>query len=229
MKKILLLLLTTYSLIANNLPQRIETTIKSIDKGGNIHLSISVPNGMSGIVVHDYGNGLFAITHSLVTRGNGSATFSPYTAILHTNIPSVKTPVQVNDKVILGAFYKNALLIAPDARSYATITKNFKKTWIHPDAYALDFMGEGESAISKETLNKFAQANQVGLVLIVGRDKIFILDPISKLFIGELPLNIKTAKSINPFFSRFEQVDISAFGFSKVKLVDYYQAIKNIL
>lgn len=228
MKKLLLLLLTTYSLIANSLPERIETTIKSIDKNGNIQLSTSVPVGMSGIVVHNYGNGLSAITHSLTTKANSTVKIKPYTAILHENIPTVKTDVKVNDKVILGAFYENAMLIAPDARTYANISKNFKKTWIHPDAYALEFMGKGESAISTKSLKKFAQANQVGLVLIVDSDKILILDPISKLFLGQLPLNIKAEKTINPFFSRFEQIDVSAFGFSKVKLVDYYQAIKNI-
>jgi hypothetical protein len=228
MKKFLLLLLTSCWILANSLPQRIETTIKSIDKNGNIQLSTSVPVGMSGIVVHSYGNGLSAITHSLTTQQNSLVKVQPYTAILHENIPTVKTDVKVNDRVILGAFYDNAMLIAPDARTYATITKNFKKTWIHPDAYALEFMGQGESAISTKSLEKFAQANQIGLVLIVDQNKILILDPISQLFLGELPLNIKAEKTVNPFFSRFEQVDVSTFGFSKVQLVDYYQAIKNI-
>ena len=228
MKKILFLLLTTYSLIANTLPHRIETTIKSIDKNGEIHLTTSIPSGMSGIIVHNYGNGLSAITHSLVTTNNGLAKSKPYTAILHENIPTVKTTAQVNDKIIIGAFYNNTLLIAPDAKTYDTVTKKFKKRWIHPDTYALEFMGRGESAISKASLNKFAKANQVGLVLIVGKDKILILDPISQQFIGEFPFTNQSNKSINPFFSRFEQVDVSTFGFSKVKLVDYYKSIQNI-
>jgi len=228
MKKILFILLTTYSLIANTLPQRIETTIKSIDNNGDIHLATAIPTGMSGLIVHNYGNGLFAITHSIITMNNGLAKSKPYTAILHENIPTVKTQAQVNDKIILGAFYDNALLIAPDAKSYDTITKQFKKTWIHPDAYALEFMGQGASAISRKSLNRFAKANQVGLVLIVAKDKILMLDPVSKLFIGELPLTNKPKQTISPFFSRFEQVDVSAFGFSKVKIVDYYTAVQNI-
>ena len=228
MQKIIFLLLTTYSLIANNLPQRIETTINSIDKNGDIHLATSVPAGMSGLIVHNYGNGLSAITHSLVTLNNGLAKSQPYTAILHENIPTVKTTAQVNDKIIIGTFYNNTLLIAPDAKTYTTLTKKFKKRWIHPDTYALEFMGRGESAISKESLNTFAKANQVGLVLIVSTNKILILDPISQQFIGELPLSTKSNKTVKPFFSRFEQVDVSAFGFSKVNLVDYYTAIKNI-
>jgi len=228
MKKILLLLLTSYFLFANSLPQRIETTIKSIDNNGNIQLATSVPEGMSGIIVHSYGNGLSAITHSLITTKNSFATITPYTAILHENIPTVQTDAKENDKVILGVFYDNALLIAPDARSYSSITKTLQKTWIHPDAYALKFMAQKEKEISKKSLNTFAKENQVGLILIVSKDKILILDPISQHFLGSLPLNVSVSKVVNPFFSRFEQVNVSTFNFSDIKLIDYYQAVENI-
>jgi hypothetical protein len=214
--------------MATNLPQRIETTIKSIDAQGNIQLNSSVPAGMSGIVIHDYGNGLSAITHSLVSKNSSKAEVLPYTAITHENIPTVKTMVKVNDKVIIGNFYNNVLLIAPNARSYEKIKKRFKKIWIHPDAYALDFMKEEERAISKKSLNKFAKANQIGLVLIATNNRLLILDPISQQFIGEQKLDNANDKAMKPFFSRFEQMDVSAFGWSKTKLKEYSQAIKEL-
>ena len=224
MKKFILLLLTTYSLMANILPSPIKTTIKSIH-GNTIQLSNDVPQGVSGIIVHDYGNGLTAITHSVVTIKGSKANIVPYKAIIHKNIPTVQTTVKVNDKVILGGFYNNALLIAPDAKTYTDITKKFNKTWIHPDAYALDFMREGKSAISLNSLQKFARANQIGLVLIATKNRLLVLDPISKKSISEIPMNNQPKNSMKPFFSRFEQMDVSAFGFSDVKLKDYYQAI----
>ena len=214
--------------MANSLPEPIQTTIKSIISGDTIQLANSVPQGVSGVVVHDYGNGLSAITHSVISSQEGRATILPYKAILHQNIPTVKTEAKVNDKVILGGFYNNALLIAPDARSYANITKTFKKIWIHPDAYALDFMREETSAISLKSLQKFARANQIGLILIATKNSLLILDPISKKFIGQKAIKGTAQKAMKPFFSRFEQMDVSVFGLSDIKLKDYYQAIEEL-
>lgn len=228
MKKLLVLLLATYTLMANNLPQTIETTVTNVNDNGEIQLATSVPKGMSGIVVHDYGNGLSAITHSIISQEGSNAKVLPYTAILHDNIPTIQTAVKVNDKVILGNFYENALLIAPNARTYANITKNLKKTWIHPDAYALEFMKEGQRAITLESLEKFAKTNQVGLVFIVTKDSLLILDPISKMFLGKQPLAGNNEKAMTPFFARFDQMDVSLFEFSKIKHTDYYQAVEGI-
>ncbi len=228
MKKFLLLLLTSYTLMADALPQSITTTIKSIDKNGHITLATSAPKGMSGIVVHDYGNGLTAITNAVITGKNADATLLKYRAISHDNIPNVKTTSVVNDKVILGNFYDNALLIAPDAKSYAEITKKFKKTWIHPDRFALDFMKDSQSAITLDNIKAFAKKNQVGLVLIASKSGLLILDPISQKFIGKSDITVNTDKAMKPFFARFEQIDTSVFGMSKVTLTNYNKAVENI-
>lgn len=227
MKQIILLVLATYSLMANTLPQRIETTIKSIH-GDTIQLAQNVSAGMSGLIVHDYGNGLSAITHSVITTQNGNAKILPYTAILHENIPSVKTEAKINDKVILGNFYNNALVIAPNEQTYSTITKKFNKSWVHPDAYALQFMSEERSEISLESLQKFARNNQIGLVLIATKTQLLILDPMSKEFLGQQQIQGTATKAMKPFFSRFEHMDVSTFGFSEITLKDYYQAIQDL-
>jgi len=227
MKKIILLVLATYSLMASTLPQRIETTIKSIH-GDTIQLAQNVSAGMSGLIVHDYGNGLSAITHSVISTQNGNAKILPYKAILHENIPTVKTEAKINDKVILGNFYNNALLIAPNERSYSNITKKFNKTWIHPDAYALQFMSEEASEISLSSLKRFAIKNQVGLVLIATKTELLILDPISKKFLGQKQIKGTSKKIRKPFFSRFEHMDVSTFGFSEIILKDYYKAIQDL-
>jgi len=213
--------------MADTLPKRIETTIKSINQD-NIQLNNIVPAGMSGLVVHNYGNGLSAITHSVISIGNGNAKILPYTAILHENIPTIKTEAKINDKVILGNFYDNALVIAPNEQSYSNITKRFKKTWIHPDAYALYFIKEGASEISLDSLKDFAIKNQIGLVLIQTKTNLVILDPISKKFLGQKAIKPTGSKVMKPFFSRFKHMDISAFGFSDIKLKDYYKSIQEL-
>ena len=228
MNKLLLILLSTYVLLADALPQTIKTTISNVASNGQVQLATSVPKGMSGIVVHNYSNGLSAITHSLISQGNSSAITSAYTATKHPNIPTIKTAVQANDTVVLGNFYNNALVIAPNKRTYEQITQQFQKTWIHPDAYAIDFMGESQSAISLESLEKFALINQVGLVLIASEDGLLILDPISKSFLGKLALTPSSEKTISPFFTRFQQQNTGTFSFKSVDYTNYYQAIKEL-
>jgi len=229
LKKFLFIILASSSLLlANALPNSITTTISSISPNGNIQLSSKVPSGMSGIVVHNYGNGLSAITHSSISQGNGVANLLPYTAILHKNIPNIQTEAQVGDKVVFGNFYNNALLIAPNQNIYSRITKTYKRAWLHPDAYALDFMEEGETTLSLESIQRFSKLNQVGLVLIVVPNRVLILDPISKQYLGAIPIQTDEKNAMAPFFARFKQMDVSAFGFSSNTYPPYYQSVAGL-
>ena len=228
MKKILLfMLISSYSLFADALPTSIKSSVKSTSNG-IIQLSSSVPAGMSGIIIHDYGNGLSAITHSTISLGNGKASVEPYTAILHKNIPSIQTTVTVGDNVIFGNFYNNALIIAPNQTVYQQIKEKFKRTWIHPDTFALDFMQEGDTKISMEVLERFAKKNQVGLVLIVASDRLLIIDPISKKIIGSTALKTNPNSAKTPFYARFKQINLSVFGTSDKTFTPYFQSVAGL-
>jgi len=227
MKKILLILLTTYSLFADALPTTTSTTVKSLSNG-NIQLNTNVPAGMSGIIMHNYGNGLSAITHSTISLGNGQATVQSNEAIEHKNIPSIKTDVAVGDKVIFGNFYNNALVIAPNQVAYKQITQKFSRTWIHPDAFALDFMKEGETSLTMNSLNHFAKKNQIGLVLVVASDKLLIIDPISKRIIGSTGLKTNPNSALSPFYARFNQMNVSVFDFSNKQYTPYFQSMAGL-
>ena len=228
MKKILLFIfIVNYSLFADALPTSIKSSVKST-LNGIIQLSSSVPAGMSGIIMHDYGNGLSAITHTTISLGNGKASVEPYTAILHKNIPSIQTAVTVGDNVIFGNFYNNALIIAPNQTAYRQIKEKFKRTWIHPDAFALDFMQEGETKISMEVLERFAKKNQVGLVLVVASDRLLIIDPISKKIIGGTALKTNPDSAKTPFYARFKQINLSVFGTSDKTFTPYFQSVAGL-
>ena len=229
MKKVLFILFSmSYLLIANQLPSSISTTISKVTAEGEVLLSSNIPKGMSAIVVHNYGNGLSAITHTAISTGDAHATIGAYKAILHEKIPTIQTAVTIGDKVIFGSFYNNAMVIAPNQIVYNQITKSYKKNWLHPDAFALEFMKEEESRLSFENLHAFAQKNQIGLVLIVTKDKMLILDPISEHYLGALPISVDTTKVITPFYARFEQMDTSVFGFGDRNYLPYFQSVAGI-
>ena len=229
MQKILFILLAlSYTLFANALPSSISTTISAITSNGQVQLSNNIPKGMSGIVIHNYGNGLSAITHATISQGGGHASLLAYEAIPHKNIPNIQTEAKSGDKVIFGNFYSNALVIAPNRDVYRQITTTYKKTWIHPDSYAVEFMKDGETHLRLKSLKKFAQLNQVGLVLIVAQNRLLILDPISEQFLGAIPMQVSQTNAMAPFYARFGQMDTSVFGFSEKNYTPYFQSVAGI-
>jgi len=229
MKKLLLLALTTLSLMAIELPRAIETTVQNIhDK--TVQLSQNVPKGMSGTVVHNYGNGLSAITHSIISLGGGKATLRPYIILSHENLPSIKTEVKKGDKVVFGNFYNNVLVIAPNGRSYREIIKSTKKSWVHPDTYAMHLISSSEAQINLDNLKLFSSKNQVGLVLIATKNSLITLDPISGVVLSRESLTLSNNKAQSPFYARFEQIDTDIFSSTDTKeFPKYYKGIERLI
>ena len=229
MKKLLLLVLATLSLMAIALPTTIKTTIQATNNK-TVQLSKTVQKGMSGIVVHDYGNGLSAITHTIISQGDGKAILKPYNVLSHKNLPSIKTAVKKGDRVIFGNFYNNVLLIAPNGRSYREIIKSIKKSWIHPDAYAMHLISKSETQINLENLKSFADKNHIGLVLVATKNSLITLDPISGSILKRDSLSLKNDKAQSPFYARFEQIETNVFSSDDIKeFSEYYKGIERLI
>ncbi len=228
MKKVLFfILILSHILFADALPSKMELSVKSVSSN-SLELSSNVPKGMSGIVIHNYGNGLFAITHTARSLGGAKASFQKRGLITHKKIPSIQTEVTVGDKVIFGNFYNNVLLIAPNQTAYKQITSKFNRTWIHPDIFALAFMQKGEGSLTMETLKSFAKQHQVGLVLVVTQDKLLVIDPLSKSIIGSTRLKTNPNTAMSPFYARFKLMDTSLFGVSSQDYAPYFQLVAGL-
>ena len=71
--------------------------------GKSVGLNTTFPVvGMSGVVVHDYGNELEAITSRLVQNSATSTSLISTDIIHHDELPTIKTTVKPGDKVIGG-------------------------------------------------------------------------------------------------------------------------------
>lgn len=230
MKKLLLLLLTTLISMAIELPKSINTEIETVEKNSKVKLTQDIPKGMSGIVIHNYGNKLSAITHRVISKGGGEASVEIYDALGHEKIPQIKTAIKKGDKVIFGNLYNNTLLIAPNQHTYRDITKKLKTNWIHPDSYAMFLINNDQSKLSLDNLKKFSQQNQIGLVAIVSKKSLLILDPISGQYLSEEPIDQSSSeKVISPFYARFEQISHNIFSADEKKdFLEYYKGIKRL-
>jgi hypothetical protein len=99
MRKIALLALTALPLFAGFFPQTIETSISAVH-GKSITLTTPLLQGMSGVVVHDYGNEIEAITSRLIQENYNDAKLISGDIIKHEKLPTISTEVSAGDKVI---------------------------------------------------------------------------------------------------------------------------------
>ena len=219
-------ILSCIPLLADFYPQTIQGSVTGI-RGNAISLSRGFPaKGMSGIVIHNFGKDLQAITSYLRYNGGNSATRISNEPILHDELPAVKPKIHIHDKVIGGYLYNNILLLAPDANTYARITASASKNWIHPDLYAMFLSREGDQYPTKENLQKFANEYQVGLIYIVQRNKAVLYDPISRHYVSQKAISGLPAKGQAPFYMRIGK--IKAGWFSRKASGTYYQLMKSI-
>jgi hypothetical protein len=225
MRKIALIVLTALPLFAGFFPPTVHTSVAA-SNGTAIKLSKPFPaNGMSGVVIHNFGNQLEAITGYISQlSADGSSQLITKEIIHHEELPTIKTPVVKGDKVIGGYLYDNVTLLAPDADTYAKITKATNKKWLHPDLLASYLSELGEAYPTKENLALFAKQYQVGLIYIIKKNSAVLLDPISGQIVGKKAYNGTVKKAQSPFFMRFSE--IKSGWFSDEAPADYYKIME---
>jgi hypothetical protein len=214
MRKIFLIAFISLPLFAGFFPKTVQTRIVSSD-GTTFKLDKALPvTGMSGVVVHKFGNQLEAITGYVAqTSSDGTGKLVEKEVIHHDELPTIKTPIAKGDKVIGGYLYDTLLLLAPDSATYSNIVDTYKqKKWVHPDLFATFLSTEGEDYPTRENLAKFAKAYQVGLIYIVKHDSVVLLDPISGQIVGKKNFTNAPQKAQYPFFMRFKSIQTGLFS-----------------
>lgn len=225
-KLVLTALIASLPLLADFFPQ---TLYRSISAVGEKSVALSAPlpvSGMSGIIIHNYGNELEAITGRVIQESDGTVTLKKKEIVHHDKLPTIKTAIAPGDRVVGGYLYDNVLLIAPDADTYTRITSQYSKNWIHPDLLALFLSKEDEALPTKEILAKFSDAYHVGLVCIVKKGKMVLLDPVSGAHVAERAMSVLPQKGKYPFYMRLDGIKTGWFGNSVSEEGDYYKAVE---
>jgi len=223
---LLLSSLVLSSLMADFYPSTVSSKVTGI-KANIITLSKPLPyKGMSGVIIHNYGSKLEAISNYIIYESGNRARTMAFEPIIHEELPAVKPKVKLGDKVIGGYLYNNILLLAPDANTYKRITSSAYKNWIHPDLYAMFLSKEGDQIPTKKNLAQFASEYQVGLIYIVIKGKGVLYDPISRRYITSKKLDGLPAKGQFPFYMRLGKIESG--WFSREATGTYYNVIGNI-
>ena len=226
MPKIAFFLSLALPLFAGFFPETVHTSITSATAKT---LQLKNPfayNGMSGIVTHQYGSKLQAITSRIVQVSKSKMQLLKGDMVNHDNLPTINTSVQTGDKVIGGYLYDNVLLLAPDAQTYKQLTSTYTKNWIHPDLFAMYLSNIGDKKPTKENLASFAKTYQVGLICIVSQNSLKLLDPISGKVIRQKSMSGLPNKGKSPFFMRLDKIDSGMFSSSTTQ--SYYDIMKSL-
>ncbi len=225
MRKLLIAVMVIIPLFGGFFPPTVNSTVTAVS-GSSATLSKSFPvNGMSGVVIHNFGKGISAISSVAIQTSMGSVKLLKDDLLGDKKLPRPKIVATVGDRVIGGYLYNNVLLIAPNAQTYSKVTSSASRHWIHPDIYAAFLGREGDSRPTLSNLKKFAKEAQVGLVYIVMKDKAVLLDPVSGVYINSMPFTPVGTESKAPFYMRFNKFKSGLFGGSGG---NYYKIVESI-
>ncbi len=231
MYKIVFLALISLPLVAGFFPSTFKTSVSLVD-GKIIKLKKSLPlNHMSGMLIHSYSKGIRAAT-TYIVRSNGVVKIVKSDIIHHDKLPTIKTAVKVGDRVIAGYLYNNVLLLAPDAKTYTKVTSKYHKNWIHPDLYAVYLASEGENKPTIENLSSFAKKYKVGLICIVRKNNMILIDPISQKHIATKSISNSSNAPQFPFYNRINRLNKGNWFkntlFGDNKNINYYQFMESL-
>ena len=225
MRKMLIALLAIVPLFGGFFPPTVSSTISSVS-GSSATLSKPFPvNGMSGVVIHNFGKGASAISSVAIQIAPSKVKLLKDDLLGDEKLPRPKLLATPGDRVIGGYLYSNVLVIAPNAQTYSKVTSSASKHWIHPDIFAAFMARESDSTPTLSNLRKFAKEAQVGLVYIVKRDKAVLLDPISGAFVNSKPFTPIGTETKYPFYMRFKSFKAGIFGGGSG---DYYNMVERI-
>jgi len=213
-------------LAAGFFPPTVHTSVSRVDGNFAILAKPFPVNGMSGVILHEFGKGLRSVTATVIQISPAKVSVRKGDLLDHPGLPTPKSVAAPGDIVIGGYLYNNVLVLAPNAETYRRITGNSGRHWIHPDLYAAYLAREGDSTPDASNLAGFAREAQVGLVYIVQKGKAVLFDPISRKIVGEKAFNAIGKETQYPFYNRFSKISGGFFGSSSKG--DYYQSVGTI-
>ena len=225
MKKLIISIFLLINVYAN------EFEIKSINANSAVIECDDLKIGQSGVVVRNLGDFNSIITNATLTKIEDSecvVNFSEFNGLVQNALPSLKENPKVGDKIIFNSFYNKGLVIAPNAKTYSKVIKQYSnKSWIHPDIFATYLNSERNPSPTKENFTKFCNAYSIGLVYFI-LDEEYIVDCNSFKVIDTKAIELEDKNEIKPFYSRLGELKANFFSF-KDEVKNYKEYYKDLL
>jgi hypothetical protein len=191
--------------------------------------------GESGVVLSTHSSHSIIIARAIITKVDGkyvTLKFTPLESLKQDAIASSNLKPQSGDIFVSNYLYTTSLLITPNLDSFLSVRNYLDKfNFIHPDLFAAHLKIIEEPTPTKKEFQEFAKAQNLGTILFVIEDNIYVVDTNSFKIIDTiiLPTHIKDTTFISPFYTRVEKITRATFDFSAEKIENYTIYYKKLL
>ena len=203
MKKVIFMyILSTFLLFSTLIPNRVYTTISSVnDNNFTIKNSFAL-NGMSGLVIRDLPTGKFAL---LIVKqiSAGVVKIIDEDPLSGKNLANIKPIPKVGDRVIGGFLYDKVMVLAPNKETYINIQNRYGLKSQNPDLFMSFLANRGKNTPDSSDYKEFAKLTHIGIFAIFKNGFVTVYDPISQTYIGKVMMDISSYNSQKPFYSTF--------------------------
>ena len=189
--------------------------------------------GSSGIVIHNFKNGVSSILAraDVIKKDGDKATirFEIYKLSTQTAFPKPGILPKVGDTVKLNYLYNRALIVAPNIDVFKEVTAHFSEiTWVHPDIVAAYLAKIFRPNPDREVFQKVCEVNSVGVIFFALSENGYFVDcnnfkTLQKVKTGPIK------KAQVPFYSRVKGIDVSWINWDSSQITDYSTYYRNII
>lgn len=211
MKKTLLAFLCFMGLKAFNLNEPVVTSFEIIEPNLISFPAFDLRVGETGFIKHKFGNIYKSLIKSVeiieINNGIAKARILNSAPLAQRLLPTPTALPESGDEIIFRILNHQAFLIAPDFETYQEALLNFgdEVTFLNPDLMAGYLFDVGGFDPKPKFLNRVCSAYSVGLLYIVTKDNMHILDCQSLVTLESRAFNTSNVDKITaPFFSRIQ-------------------------
>lgn len=211
MKKIILAFLCFINLKAFNLNEPIITSFEVVESNIIKFPAFDLRVGETGFIKHKFGDIYKSLIQSAeiieINDGMAKARILNSAPLTQRLLPTPTASPQNGDEIVFRILNNQAFLIAPDFETYQNALLNFSDevTFLNPDLMAGYLFDVGGFDPKPKFLNRACDAYSVGLLYIITKDSINILDCQSLITLETREFNTQNVeKTIAPFFSRIQ-------------------------
>ena len=234
MKILLSLLLMIITLNADMFKEQ-KLNIKSINDDKITVSKANLMVGTSGIILHNYDNNhhsILANVRVVKSDAQGSTlVFDKFDSFNQDSIPNTNLEVTKEDKVILNYLYNTAIVISPNSELLQSVQNKYKDKimFIHSDQFGAYLAIEHIPDPDKDDFKKFCNNRAIGLIFIVLKEKVHIIDAKSFVTLKTYKHNQTITKMTVPFYTRVEDIKESALDFLSSSIKDYMKYYSELI
>lgn len=187
--------------------------------------------GQSAIIQHNYENKKsLLVANAYVTSSDSSSStlkLVPFLDLKQNAIPTSNRKAQNGDIAILNYLYDTSLIIAPSQDAFtATRAKYRDNNFLHSDLFGAKLKYKGEPLPSKQTIQDYAIAQNIGTIFFIIKNNVYIIDTKTFALLEKDTISYNFVEDAKmPFYTRVEKIEKNFFN--NILDIDSWLAVVN--